>query len=161
MSHSSLREEVGKRDPFDDPRVEAYLNVVRTASALDAPVASLLKNHDLSNAAYNVLRILRGSRASGSEDGLAGRDIADLMVSRVPDISRLVDRLLDAGYVARAPHPADGRKTLISITPAGLRCLAEIDPAIADVHRRQFPGFTDTDLANLSRLLTLARSSSE
>ncbi|MFK7960988.1 MAG: MarR family winged helix-turn-helix transcriptional regulator [Phycisphaerales bacterium] len=161
MKHLSLADEVGKRNPFEDPKAEAYLNVVRTASVLAAPLAGLFRRHGLSDASHNVLRILRGVAERGDGDGIAGREIADSMVSRVPDISRLVERLLQAGLVDRAPHPADRRKTLVTITQKGLACLAELDGPVSELHAAQFSALSGSELAELSRLLTLARRTAE
>lgn len=156
MSTPSLRRELGKRRPFDHPEEEAYLNVLRTAAVLSAPVEALLRRHGLSAATYNVLRILRGHRLAGRE-GVPTQSIGPQMVTLVPDVTRLVDRLVRAGLARRARTPDDRRVVLVRITPKGLDLLARLDGPTSALVRSRLSHLSPADLASLSRLLVKAR----
>src|SRR5690349_19708554 len=153
MAKSALQEEINKRHPFECPEQEAALNVVRTADHLGQEFTRLFHGHGISGPQYNVLRILRGVGG----DGLPCVDIAGQMITRMPDITRLVDRLEAAGLVARRRTEEDRRVVLVRITPAGLELLARLDRPVLDLHRRQLGHLTRAELAELNRLLVKAR----
>jgi DNA-binding MarR family transcriptional regulator len=112
----------------------AYLAVLRTADGFQAAVADLLKPYGLSSTQYNALRILRGS----GEDGLACSRIAERMIHRDPDITRLLDRLEAHGLISRSRGREDRRKIFAHITRAGLLLLKKLDPPVQDFIRRLF-----------------------
>lgn len=152
LAVTPLQTEIRKKRPFDLPEQEAYLNLIRTASILEAPFDALFKGHRLSSAQYNVLRILRGE---GSK--MPSLAVAERLVTRVPDITRLVDRLEEAGLVKRERCTEDRRVVYVGITSKGLALLAELDEPVRAMHRAQLAHMSKKDLAELSRLLTLAR----
>ncbi len=156
-SLSPLAREIRKKQPFESPAVEAFLSVMRTASALGGPVERLLKGHDLSAATYNVLRILRGAWAAGLEHGRACHEIGEHMVAQVPDVTRLVDRLVDAGFVERTRCEKDRRVVYVRITKAGLDLLARIDRPLLDLHAAQLGHLTQAEIAGLCGLLARVR----
>ncbi|HEV2643144.1 MAG TPA: hypothetical protein VGT98_10570, partial [Candidatus Elarobacter sp.] len=94
---TDLREELRQRKPFASVQHEAYLNVIRTAALLTDDFERMLKPFGLSGAQFNVLRILRGAEA----DGLCRNEIRDRMVTRMSDMTRLLDRMEETGLVAR------------------------------------------------------------
>src|SRR4051794_4256717 len=98
-----LKDEIKKRNAFKHPEEEALLNLVRTATALSSEFEQLFKRCGLSEPQYNVLRILRGVGA----EGLPSTEIGGRMVTRVPDVTRLVDRLEAAGLCERCRTPED------------------------------------------------------
>src|SRR5580698_1451141 len=100
----------------------AYLDLLRTTDQLSRPVAQLLKTEDLSATQYNVLRILRGS-----PDGLACGEIGSRMITRDPDIARLLDRLEKRALISRSRESKDRRLVLARIEPEGLALLAGLD----------------------------------
>jgi DNA-binding MarR family transcriptional regulator len=151
-----LAQEVGKKDPFRSATQEAYLNVVRTGQELEGQFKTLLRGRRLSPTTYNLLRILRGHHPAGCRCST----IRDQLVVRVPDVTRLVNRLIDAGLVTRATDPGDGRAVLIRITDAGMRVLEELDTPVLDMHRRQLGHLSDEELESLTRLLEKARDAS-
>ncbi|MHC4932360.1 MAG: MarR family winged helix-turn-helix transcriptional regulator, partial [Planctomycetota bacterium] len=105
------------------PEVEAYLSLLRAHEVVQEQVISVLKRAGLSGPTYNVLRILRGARP----DGLRCGTISERMVTRVPDVTRLVDRLEGLGFVRRERAEGDRRVVAVSITKRGLDVLAELD----------------------------------
>lgn len=165
MRGSPLQREIGKRRPFESAEVEAYLNLMRSASALSGPIERLLATRSLSPSAYNVLRILRGSLLSSpdpaSHPGRRCVEIGRELVTRVPDVTRLVDRLERQGHVERRRCPRDRRVVYIRITRKGLATLAALDEPLRRLHRAQLAHMTRSELAALSRLLVKARRSPE
>src|SRR5258705_219039 len=141
MAASPLQDEVKKRNPFDAPEQEVALNLVKTTEFIQAGFARLFKQHQISGAQYNVLRILRGADAA-----LPCLEVAGRMISHLPDITRLVDRLEAAGLVARCRTSEDRRVVLVEITKAGRQLLADLDAPVLELHRQEF-AFDDQDPA--------------
>jgi DNA-binding MarR family transcriptional regulator len=108
--------------------------------------------HDLSPNQYNVLRILRGT-----PDGLLCGEIAVRMISRDPDITRLLDRLEKRGLIGRCREDPDRRKVLVRIAPEGLSLLKSLDQPVCDLHRRQIGHLGRRKLADLAALLLACR----
>lgn len=154
----ALQHEIGKRRPFDHPEQEAHLNLVRTESVLRADFDRLFDAHGLSGSAYNILRILRGSRLAGDPHGQPCHAIGERMVVRVPDVTRLVDRLEQRGLVERRRCSVDRRVVYVVITRAGLELLKALDEPVLELHRRQLGHLSRHDLRELNRLLVLARA---
>jgi DNA-binding MarR family transcriptional regulator len=151
-----LRQELKQAKPFANTEEMVFLNVLRTAEALLRPEEELLKGAELSFAQYNVLRILRGAGA----EGLACGEIAERMVNRDPDITRLLDRLERRGLVRRSRDTGDRRIVVARIAAAGLSLLEALDVPVARVHREQLRHMGRSQLATLARLLEEARQPS-
>src|SRR4051812_26680456 len=118
---------------FDSPEQEAFLNLWRTYDRLSAVEDDWLGRHDLSPQQYNTLRLLRGRHP----DRVQTLWIAGRLVSRAPDISRLLDKLEARGLADRL-RPADNRRVvMIGITPAGLELLESLDSECVACHARQ------------------------
>ena len=100
-----LLAEIRQSKPFDMVEEEAVLNIHRTAEVLGQASAEFLKDYKLSHTQYNVLRILRGA----GPDGATCSGIAERMITRDPDITRLLDRLEGRGLVARERSREDRR----------------------------------------------------
>ena len=130
---------------------------MRTADALARGGEALLKPTGLSATQYNVLRILRGA----GPQGLACREVGCRMISRDPDITRLLDRMESRGLIARAREEQDRRVVKTRITPGGLRVLAELDAPVQELHRRQLHHLPAKELRQLSRLLERVRAQAE
>lgn len=133
------------------PEQQAYLSLVTASEALLWDTTALFKAHGLSLPQYNVLRILRGA----GPEGLTCQGIRTRMLTRVPDITRLLDRLEKSGYVTRARGAGPDRRVVMTqITRAGLDLLAKLDEPVLEHHRRQFARLTPADVEKLSELLT-------
>jgi DNA-binding MarR family transcriptional regulator len=154
---STLQSEIKKKRPFELPEEEAYLNLLRTHSVLITGFDRLFKQHGVSEPKYNVLRILRGA---GGE-GLPSLEIAARMITRVPDVTRIVDRLETSGHVRRQRTKEDLRVVIVSITKKGLDLLAKLDEPIRALHRRQLQHLSRKELGELSGLLEKARTPEE
>jgi len=116
-------------------------------------LAELLKPAGLSATQYNVLRILRGA----GRQGLACREVGDRMVTKDPDMTRLLDRLEARGLVARSRERQDRRVITTRITAAGLRLLKDLDRPVAELHERQLGHVPGPRLRTLLDLLETAR----
>ena len=153
MAPSPLQRELGKRNPFDCPEQEACLNLLRTLDHVEGAFARLLAEHHISGPQYNVLRILRGHGGEGVPTSV----ILGEMVTRMPDVTRLVDRLEQAGLARRRRTPEDRRLVLVQITRAGLDLLARLDRPVVELHRRLLGHLSRPELEQLNALLVKAR----
>jgi len=131
----------------------AFLDVLRTAEALSRPVAVLLKTQDLSPTQYNVLRILRGAGK-----GLTCGEIADRMITRDPDITRLLDRLEKRELLARERDGKDRRVVLTQITAEGLALLDALDGPMQQTQERLLGHLGAARLEQLRELLAECRA---
>jgi DNA-binding MarR family transcriptional regulator len=148
-----LQSELKQAKPFASLEHEAILSIARTAAVLEHGVIATLKPHGITPTQYNVLRILRGA----GMEGLCRNEVRDRLVARVPDATRLLDRLADAGLVARDRDAPDRRYVTTRITPAGLELLARLDEPMTQLHRRQLGRLGPRKLAVLVDLLAQAR----
>ena len=130
----------------------AFLDLVRTCDLLSRGPAQVLKVEDLSATQYNVLRILRGAR-----EGLPCGEIASRMITRDPDITRLLDRLEKRGLISRCRETKDRRMVMARITPEGLKLLAGLDDPVEEAHRTQLGHLGKERLRELAELLEDAR----
>lgn len=136
------------------PRAEedAFLSLQKTADALMRPVASVLTPAGVSTTQYNVLRILRGS-----PEGLPCGEIADRMITRDPDITRLLDRLESREWIERWRKSKDRRMVLARITRRGLDLLAGLDAPIGELHRKTFRSLGSERVKTLVAILERLR----
>lgn len=148
----NLAEEIGKKKPFDRAEVEAYLNLVRTHEHLDAICAGFFKAHGITGPQYNVLRILRGHG-----ERMQTYHVANEMVTREPDITRLLDRLVARGLVARERCPEDRRVVWVELLDKGKAFLKELDRPVAQLHKTMLGHLDLGKLRRLNKLLFEAR----
>src|SRR6202042_740263 len=134
------------------PEEAAFLDLLRTTDMLSRGLITVLKTEDISSTQYNVLRILRGS-----PEGLPCGEIANRMITRDPDITRLLDRLEKRGLIARCRETKDRRMVMARITPEGLKLLARMDEPMQEAHRRQLGHLGRERLRTLTGLLQAAR----
>lgn len=134
------------------PEEVAFLELVRTTDMLSRRLVPVLKAEELSSNQYNVLRILRGSA-----DGLPCGEIGNRMVTRDPDITRLLDRLEKRGLISRHRETKDRRMIMARITPGGIELLSRMDKPVREAHRAQLGHLGREGLRALSELLQAAR----
>lgn len=136
------------------PEEAAFLELMRTTDMLSRGLVGVLKAEELSSTQYNVLRILRGS-----PDGLPCGEIASRMITRDPDITRLLDRLEKRALISRCRETKDRRMVMARITPKGLKLLARLDEPVQEGHRKQLRHLGRERLCALTELLQAARAS--
>lgn len=141
-----------KQDKFVNAQQKAHLNTMFTANWLIASVREILKPFEITHQQYNVLRILQGRKQSPCSSD----SIKDVMIDKSPDLTRLLDRLIDKGLVSREVCEENRRKLDIRITDKGMELLKTITPRIA-VHHRQSKTITDVEATELSRILDKMR----
>ena len=142
-----------KPKPSECKEEVVYLELCRTTDMLSRRLAGLLKSEDLSANQYNVLRILRGS-----PDGLPCGEIGNRMITRDPDITRLLDRLEKRDLISRCRETKDRRMVMAKATPEGLKLLARIDEPVRETHRSQLGHLGRKRLRALTELLQAARA---
>jgi MarR family transcriptional regulator, organic hydroperoxide resistance regulator len=151
-----LQAELKQKTPFTSLEQETYLSLLRTADVLEVKVEELFKKFGLTGTQYNAMRILRGA---GSE-GLPCREIGERMITHDPDVTRLLDRLEDRGFVERTRAKHDRRVIYGKITRSGLKLLREMDVPV-DKHGRQLLRHVGQGkLQQLIELLELVRGGS-
>lgn len=138
---------------FDSPQQEAYLALWRTYDRLRALEDELFARFELTAQQYNLLRLLRAAHPQA----VPTLRVADRLVSRAPDITRMVDRLEARGLLVRSRAAEDRRSVLVCITGAGLEMLDEIAGPLRECHRRQLGHLSSAELRALTALLRKAR----
>jgi DNA-binding MarR family transcriptional regulator len=147
------RFQLGNQGRAACPEEAAFLDLLRTCDLLSRGPAQVLKAEDLSATQYNVLRILRGA-----PDGLPCGEIADRMITRDPDVTRLLDRLEKRGLISRWREAKDRRMVLARITAEGLKLLDRLDEPVKHTHRRQLGHLGKDRLRALASMLEAARA---
>lgn len=132
--------------PLED---HVFVALMKAADSLAQQAEQLLKAAGLSGTQYNVLRILRGAEPRG----LACGEIAERMISRDPDITRLLDRMEKRGLITRQRQTDDRRVVKTRITAVGLAALKTLDVPVHEMHKKQFQHMSATRLRTLSNLL--------
>jgi DNA-binding MarR family transcriptional regulator len=149
---SQLQAELRQKKPFESLEEEAMLSIKRTAAEIDYLGAELLKPWGITGTQYNALRILRGA----GPDGLCRNEIRDRLIARVPDATRLLDRLEEMKLVTRV-RGEDRRFVQTRITPAGLELLEELHDQVAALNKRHLGHLGPQRLRLLIELLADVR----
>src|SRR6266702_3940566 len=152
MLGGEMRGNVTKRRPGSREEA-AFVDLLRTCDLLSRGLAQVLKNEELSATQYNVLRILRGS-----PDGLPCGEIASRMITRDPDVTRLLDRMEKRGLISRFRDTKDRRTVIGKITAEGLKLLDRLDEPVQAAHRKQLGRLGRNRLGALTELLAAARA---
>jgi len=152
--NKGLQAEIRQTKPFDTLEDDAVVALQRTADQLGWEFSAMLKPHGLSPTQYNALRILRGAGSAG----WACSEIAERMINRDPDVTRLLDRLERRGLVVRSREGKDRRVIIARITPAGATLLKSLDRPIEDFNRSLLGHLGEKGLRTLIKLLETARN---
>ena len=136
---------------------DAVLNLLVASGVLRDKIDSVFGAEGLTGPQYNVLRILRGAQP----DGFARCEIAQRLVERAPDVTRLIDRLEQQGLVARDRSSEDRRRSVTRITDKGLQLIDRMDPALNALDRWLEERLSLRDRNELSRILELLYSNED
>lgn len=117
---------------FADPADEAVVGIVMVAAEVNREFSELCQAQGITLEQYNVLRILRGAK----EEGLPRCEVAGRMISKAPDVTRMIDRLVKQGLVSRSWGTENRRHSIAKVTPEGLAVLAALDPHLAAINQR-------------------------
>lgn len=150
----SLADALRQGRPFRSPAQEALLGLFRTTDDLRRQAALRFDAHGITTQQYNVLRILRGAGTGG----LAVGQIAERMVERTPGVTRLVDRLVEAGWVDRDRSAGDRRVVVCRLQAAGHDLLAALDPTVEGMEEELLGALTPEEQGQLTALLDRIRA---
>lgn len=145
------------RRRFDSLEQEAYLNLWRTYDRLKLREEELFAPLGISAQQYNALRLLR----SAGPEGLTVQGIGDRLISRAPDMTRLLDRLEDRGWVQRTRRSDNRRVVDVTITPEGLTLLDSLSQQVRQCHEDQLGHLSPEQLRTLIDVLAAARGPHE
>jgi DNA-binding MarR family transcriptional regulator len=148
-----LQQEIKQTKSFADRRAETFLNVQRTADFLMQGINEALKPAAITPTQYNVLRILRGA----GPEGLACREIGERMITRDPDLTRLLDRMEGRNLVNRHREGRDRRIVTVRIAPGGLDAIGRVEDSLRALMEKQFRNFDEARLDLLIELLESLR----
>ena len=150
----ALRDEIRQTKPFTSAEQEAFLSLGRTWAVLEHAFAEALRPYGITPTQYNVLRILRGA----GETGLCRTEVMQRLISKVPDTTRLLDRMEAAGLIERERSDRDRRFVTTRVTAAGLSLLAELDDPVKELHRLHLGVLDRTELRMLIASLERVRA---
>ncbi|MDE3187989.1 MAG: MarR family transcriptional regulator [Acidobacteriota bacterium] len=150
---AGLKREIAQERPFTSVHEETFLNLLRTADCLHRAFQRRSRDWGVTSTQYNVLRILRGAQPQG----LTCSAIGDRMITAVPDITRLLARLKALKLIRQQRDRRDRRVMWTHISDAGLKLLRDMDPVIQLAPRELLGHLSEPELAELTRLLELAR----
>ena len=153
----SEKDSLKTRPRFDSPQQELYLSMWRTYDRLRELEDELFARFELNSQQYNVLRLLRAAHPGA----MATLVISERLVSRSPDITRLLDRLVERELIQRFRSDEDRRLVLIRITPAGIKLLKAIAEPLEQCHQRQLGHLSKQQTTALIELLKEARQPHE
>lgn len=137
-----------RQSRFESASQEAVVSLLAAGGRVLQRINDLLREHGITHDQYNILRILRGVHPAGHPRFA----IAERLVSRAPDVTRLLDRLVRQGLVARGWSPENRRHSIATITDAGLALLATVDPSLHALQRHLTAGLADDELAAFVRV---------
>ena len=147
-----IYEEIKQSKPFPVHGQEACVTILRTADVLKHAVERAMAPYGISHEQFNALRILRGA----GEGGLPTLEIANRMISRSPNITRLLDKLIAKKLARRIRSRQDRRVVVISITPQGEELLVGLNRAV-DQAFEKFPPVTRSEMQSMLELLDRIR----
>ena len=147
--NASIQAEIKQTKPFESLEQEVFLTLLWTADRMQWLLSEMLKEHGLSGTQYNALRILRGA----GKQGLACSEIAERMITRDPDITRLLDRMGKMGLAQRKRGSKDRRVVVAQITSKGLELLKQLDPVLHQFLQRLLGDMGAKNLKSLLELL--------
>jgi len=151
---SLLQDEIKQTKPFKSLRQEALLQMARSTAVLLHAWEQSLRIHGITLTQYNVLRILRGA----GDAGLCRHAIASRLITQVPDVSRLLDRMTTAKLVTRTRNSEDRRLVKACITEKGLSILSDLDAPSYVLIDQSMAHMSDDEIKTLIHLLERART---
>lgn len=149
-----IYDELKQSKKFADPRQEAAIALLRTADVIRGRIEAALLPHGVSPEQYNVLRILRGA----PDRRLPTLEIASRMITRSPNITRLIDKLVEKKFVSRCDHDSDRRVVVVKLDPKGLQLVNAISADVDNLDAKGFAALSNAQVESLIGLLDAVRS---
>jgi DNA-binding MarR family transcriptional regulator len=151
----TIDREIHQTKPFRSIQEQVVINLMRTSRVVEEDWLRYLKRTEgISLGQYNILRILRGARPKAVKIS----EIAERMITRDPDVTRLVDRLIKQGLARRRRDTEDRRVVLVEITGPGLSLLSRLDGPAGESTDAAMAGLTPDQLRSLDTLLNEIRA---
>lgn len=151
---TALRDDIKQAKPLKSLYEETDLNIVRTAYVLIDAFEGAIKSYGITATQYNVLRILRGA----GDHGLSRNEVRDRLLNRMPDATRLLDRMERSGLISRSREAEDRRLVTTRLTKKGKQLVDQLDPLVARQHRSRLGHMSQKQLTTLNTLLTQVRN---
>ena len=152
---SAIQRELRQTKPFRSVAQEATVALLRTASVVNRAAARVIEPAGLSLAQYNALRIIRGAGTGG----IATLSIRERMIDEGTTITRLLDKLEDAGLILRERTVPDRRQVMCYVTDAGRALLDDLDPRVNAMDEEAVSALNGEQLEQLIELLDILRAS--
>ena len=141
-------------EPLDDDRLTAVGRVFEAAAGHESTLGRHLDTFGLPRVWLEVL--LRVSRSPGGQLRMA--DLAAQVALSPSGLTRAIDKIEEAGLVARVSCPSDRRGAFVQLTEAGRERLAQIIPAHLTHVEESFTGLlSPTELARFMATLRKLR----
>lgn len=137
-----------RQSRFESPTQEAMLNLIVSANFVRELSERVVEKYELTMPQYNVLRILKGVHPEGHPRC----EIASRMLDRAPDVTRILDRLVEKEVVERERDGSDRRHSIARITKKGIRLLEQMDPEMSETLAGIAQRLSDDECAELSRI---------
>jgi DNA-binding MarR family transcriptional regulator len=133
------------------PAVDAFAQLLAAHGQLTRELnAGLVAQHGLGMNDYGCLLLLQRA----GEEGMRRIDIATELQLSPSGITRLLDRLMDQGFVGRGACKEDARESYAVLTEAGLAKLREAAPGhVDDIERRLSAVLNEDEIKTLTELL--------
>ena len=151
---SAIQSEIRQSKPFRSVAQEAAIALLRTASVVSRAVGRVIEPSGISLAQYNALRIIRGAGTGG----IPTLSIRERMIDEGTTITRLLDKLEDAGLVRRERSYPDRRQVMCFATDAGRKLLDTLDPQVNAMDEEVVSSLTDAQLETFIEMLDTVRS---
>jgi DNA-binding MarR family transcriptional regulator len=137
-----------KQKEFENVRQEAVINLLVTAGHYRQMLNDICRKYEITHDQYNVLRILKGVHPEGHPRS----EIIDRMIERMPDVTRLLDRLEKRDLVFRIKSEEDGRLSIAKISDKGIELLEEMGPEFSEASKKFTEGIAESDLKQFSKI---------
>ena len=146
-------EEAIKQERFEDEFQKADINLFYTVNWMTHRFSSLIKEYDISQQQFNILRILRGQKGKPASLKL----LTERMLDKMSNTSRLVEKMLTKGLLERKICPNNRRQVEITLTEKGLSLCNEVSDKV-NIQRKENVKITSEEAAELNRILDKIRS---
>ncbi len=131
---------------------QIVIGVLRASWALESRLDKFMSSHGITLLQYNVIRICYVRDVDGT--GIPSGAFAAFTMRLVPDVSRLIDRLVTAGFFERLPSPTDRRVVLIRLTPAGHDLVEKIHPVLLAHNKKLLEHLPEAELEKIAKGVT-------
>jgi DNA-binding MarR family transcriptional regulator len=131
-----------------------FMNAVKLSDKALAEANKLLSIWGMTVLQYNALRVLY--EKDTNNEGLPSKEIGQRLYTRVPDVTRLLDRLANKGWITRERDTINRRVVRSRLTSIGIELVESAYKPLQEVTSQQFALLTKEEKETLARLLNKA-----